>query len=251
MKSIRNLLLLCLVFITIPFAFAQQADSLPSEFTDTIQTYEIVEVFAAFPGGLDSMNKFVMRNLRYPDIALENCIQGTVIASFIVERDGSISNIEILKSIGGGCDEEVIRIIHKMPKWTPGYQRGVPVRVKMKMPLKFKMSGCEKLKLHLNEDVEQIVNERFPKGITGLQNFFESQGIFFKIADYVRSKSPAHITLTIAPNGTFTVADIAIPYCSKCGKELEKDLKKMPQWKAAAGSKPVTISFQIIPEEEK
>ena len=228
-------------------SFAQSEDSLASE-TDTTQTYEIVEVIATFPGGTDSLNKYIMRNLRYPEVALENCIQGTVIASFIVERDGSISNIEILKSIGGGCEEEVIRIVSSMPKWTPGYQRGVPVRVKMKMPLKFRMSGCDQLKLVFTDKGQQVINERFPTGTNGLHNFFVTQGIFSNLSDYVSSKSPAHITLSIAPDGKYTISEVTVPYCSKCDKEIVKDLKKMPVWRATSASAPISVSFQIVPE---
>ena len=73
-------------------------------------------------------------------MAIEAGIQGTVYVSFIVEKDGSISHVNVARGIGGGCDEEAVRVIRKMPKWSPGKQRSIPVRVKINVPIKFKLS---------------------------------------------------------------------------------------------------------------
>ena len=86
-------------------------------------------------------------NLSYPQEALDEGIQGTVYVSFIVEKDGSISHIKVLRDIGGGCGEEAMRVVALMPKWEPGTQRGKPVRVQFNMPVKFTLSdGKEKRK---------------------------------------------------------------------------------------------------------
>jgi protein TonB len=99
-----------------------------------------VEQNAEFPGGPAAMAQFIQKNLKYPEIALENQIEGTVVVEFVVEKDGSISNIKVLKDIGGGCGNEAMRIIKMMPKWTPGKQRDMAVRVKMRAPIKFKIN---------------------------------------------------------------------------------------------------------------
>jgi TonB family protein len=99
--------------------------------------FTVVEEQPFFPGGEEARLKFIMNNIHYPDTAIKNKIQGKVFVNFIVEIDGSISHVRVLKGIGGGCDEEAVRVIKMMPKWMPGRQRGIPVRVQFNLPIKF------------------------------------------------------------------------------------------------------------------
>lgn len=110
------------------------------EKADDDKIHDFSEQNAEFPGGPAAMAQFIQKNLKYPEIALENQIEGTVVVEFVVEKDGSISNIKVLKDIGGGCGNEAMRIIKMMPKWTPGKQGDMPVRVKMRAPIKFKIN---------------------------------------------------------------------------------------------------------------
>lgn len=100
--------------------------------------YTVVDQMPQFQGGPEGLGSFIRSNLSYPREALDNKIQGVVVASFIVEKDGSVSNIEIIKGIGYGCDQEVIRLIRLMPKWTPGKKDNANVRVKLNIPVEFK-----------------------------------------------------------------------------------------------------------------
>ena len=93
--------------------------------------------YPEFPGGLDALMGYLSKNIEYPPLARENNIQGRLVLSFIIEKDGSISHIEVLRSLGWGCDEEAIRVIQSMPRWTPGKNNGNPVRVRMNLPVKF------------------------------------------------------------------------------------------------------------------
>lgn len=105
------------------------------------EIFRVVENAPAFPGGDLARSRFLQQNIKYPIMAKESGIQGTVTVTFVVERDGSVTNVKILRGIGGGCDEEALRVIRNMPKWEPGKQRGKPVRVQFNMPLKFTLSG--------------------------------------------------------------------------------------------------------------
>lgn len=96
-----------------------------------------VEDVPEFVGGESAMLEFIKNTIKYPDEAKKEGIQGRVFISFIVEKDGQISNVEVLRGIGGGCDEEAMRVVKSMPNWTPGQQRGNPVRVQFRMPIKF------------------------------------------------------------------------------------------------------------------
>ncbi|MDR0437606.1 MAG: M56 family metallopeptidase [Bacteroidales bacterium] len=121
-------------FLKIPPAYA---GNLPTEADDEDEVFIIVEVNAGFPGGDEARMKFLADNIRFPAEARKKGIQGTVHTSFVVEKDGSLSNVRIIRGIGGGCDEEVIRVIESMPKWIPGQQRGKNVRVQFNLPVRF------------------------------------------------------------------------------------------------------------------
>ncbi|MFA4853498.1 MAG: energy transducer TonB [Bacteroidales bacterium] len=97
----------------------------------------IVEIMPKFKGGEQAMYKWLSKKIKYPKNAKENEITGTVIITFVIEKNGSVSNVEILKGIGGGCEEEALRVIKLMPKWKPGKQSGVPVRVQFNLPIIF------------------------------------------------------------------------------------------------------------------
>jgi TonB family protein len=101
------------------------------------KTFTVVEVMPEYPGGVNEMMKFLAENIKYPTVAKENGISGKVYVTFIVEKDGLIGDITILRGIGAGCDEEAIRVIKMMPKWKPGTQRGQAVRVQYNLPIKF------------------------------------------------------------------------------------------------------------------
>lgn len=101
------------------------------------EIYIITEQEPKFPGGKKGLTKYLSKNLHYPEAARENNIEGRVIVQFVIEKDGNVSNIKVLRDIGGGCGEEAIRVIQEMPKWTPAKQRGKPVRCQFTLPLNF------------------------------------------------------------------------------------------------------------------
>ncbi len=101
------------------------------------EIFEIVEIQPEFVGGMEAFRAFLSKNLRYPNAAQRSNIQGRVYLNFTVEPDGSLSNINILRGIGFGCDEEAVRVMKLTPKWKPGKQAGRAVRVKFTMPIVF------------------------------------------------------------------------------------------------------------------
>lgn len=104
------------------------------------KVFMVVEDDPSFPGGEAKMMKYIQKHLKYPEMAKEMDVSGTVIVGFIVETDGSITNIQVLKGIGGGCDKEAKRVIKNMPEWKPGKQRGRAVRVNVKVPIRFRLN---------------------------------------------------------------------------------------------------------------
>jgi periplasmic protein TonB len=101
------------------------------------EIFTVVEEQPAYPGGEEARMKYLQENIKYPEEAKELGIQGRVFVTFVVEVDGSITDVRVLRGIGGGCDEEAVRVVRGFPKWVPGKQRGVPVRVQFNLPIKF------------------------------------------------------------------------------------------------------------------
>lgn len=101
--------------------------------------FQVVEKMPSFPGGDAALFKFLGDNVKYPVIAQENGVQGRVICQFVVNKDGSIVDVEVVRSVDASLDKEAIRVIKSMPKWSPGQQRGKPVRVKYTLPVNFKL----------------------------------------------------------------------------------------------------------------
>lgn len=101
--------------------------------------FVVVEKSPEFPSGDDSLYAFIGRNIKYPEAAKKNKIEGRVFVTFVIEKDGQVSSAKILRDIGGGCGEEALRVVNSMPKWKPGTQRGNPVRVQFNLPIMFQL----------------------------------------------------------------------------------------------------------------
>src|SRR5690606_36028861 len=98
-----------------------------------------VEQMPVFGAGMNDLFAYLSREIKYPAIARENGISGTVVIQFIIDRKGNVTNVELLKGIGGGCDQEALRVVKKMPAWSPGKQQGRVVSVKFTLPVMFKL----------------------------------------------------------------------------------------------------------------
>ncbi|MBF1565293.1 MAG: energy transducer TonB [Prevotella salivae] len=137
MKTRKNVSLkVALMMLVLLFSFM----------TSTAQTkkndmvFDVVEVMPQFPGGQIAMLKYIMENMKYPEQAMKEGIQGRVAVRFIVEKDGSISDVKPILSVHPLLNKEAVRVVESMPKWTPGKQNGKPVRVRYNLPVMFKLN---------------------------------------------------------------------------------------------------------------
>lgn len=106
---------------------------------DEGEIFEVVEQQPAFPGGMDKLMQWLSKNLKYPASAQENGTQGRVVVQFVVNKDGSIVEPKVIKSVDPALDKEAIRVVSAMPHWQPGKQRGKPVRVRFTLPVTFRL----------------------------------------------------------------------------------------------------------------
>ena len=114
----------------IPYAGEEEEEE-----EDVVRYY--VEENAVFGNGDEDLIKYFARNIKYPRVAIETGIEGSVYVSFVIEKDGSLTNAKIIRGIGGGCDEEALRVLNNMPRWKPAKQNGLKVRQGFKIPIKF------------------------------------------------------------------------------------------------------------------
>lgn len=103
------------------------------------KVYSFVQKFPEFPGGEAALVKYLVENIKYPVMALENGIQGNVILQFTVDKEGRIDDIVIVRDIGGGCGQEAVRVVSNMPRWIPGEQQGQKVSVRYTLPVRFQL----------------------------------------------------------------------------------------------------------------
>jgi len=103
------------------------------------EIFTIVEDMPSFPGGEEALFKYLAQNIKYPQIAKEAGITGRVFVNFVIDKEGNVTDVKVLRGIGGGCDEEAVRVVKNMPKWSAGKQRGKPVKVSYNLPIKFSL----------------------------------------------------------------------------------------------------------------
>lgn len=121
--------------VEVKYVPVQVVETEPEEQT----IFEVVEHMPEFPGGQAALMQYLAKNIKYPTIAQENGTQGRVIVQFVVNRDGSIVDAKVVRSVDPYLDKEALRVINTMPKWKPGMQRGKPVRVKYTVPVMFRL----------------------------------------------------------------------------------------------------------------
>ena len=120
-----------------PVTGAVMGPTIIQEESDEDEIFQVVEEMPEFPGGEEALLKYLAKNIHYPERAREQGIKGTCVISFVINKDGTVVEPKLDKSLEPSCDNEAMRVIRTMPKWKPGKQRGKPVRVKYTVPVRF------------------------------------------------------------------------------------------------------------------
>ncbi len=150
----KKIILFALFILNGYYSLAQEkADSVDDEISS------IAEVLPEFPGGMAGWAKHLGKNLQYPVIARELNISGKVFIQFVIEKDGSLTDAKVIKGVGGGCDEEALRVVKLSPAWKPGIQNGRPVRVSYVVPITFKVFDEENQPMYVLDGKEISYNE--------------------------------------------------------------------------------------------
>jgi periplasmic protein TonB len=138
MLVMKNLSVFLYLFFALHISFAQEAEPIKPDITASAAN---IEVLPAFPGGEEALQMYLAKNLRYPELAKEKNISGVVVLQFLIQTDGSIADVKVIKPLGGGCDEEALRVINLMPKWSPALSNGQEVDCIYTLPIRFVLVG--------------------------------------------------------------------------------------------------------------
>ena len=217
-------------------------EGLSTDKPDNDTVFSICEVMPEFPGGTEKFMEYLSGNIKYPEAAKDKNISGRVFIQFVVEKDGSVTNVGVMRGIGGGCDEEAIRVVKAMPKWKPGLQDGKPVRVSYILPVNFKLDEKAKEAEDMNKaksDKTEIwdipeTKPSFRGGNSALQQYIQDNLVVpEKYADMdTKAEYRVLVRFVIAEDGTITDVETVKPDPSKTdlNEEAVRVVKGMPKW---------------------
>ena len=236
----------------------EQLFDLATSYEDTV--YQIVEQMPQYTGGEEAMMKYVAENIKYPQAAKDKNISGRVFVSFVIEKDGSVSNVKVVRGIGGGCDEEAARVIKEMPKWKPGMQKGKPVRVNYMMPIFFKLDDGQLAKSVKKEKannpdmtpdkngVYQIVEEmpKFPGGEDALMDYVSKNVVYPKEAQEKGISGRVFVGFIVEKDGSVSNVKVLRGIGGGCDEEAVRVISGLPKWRPGKQEgKPVRVSYQM------
>lgn len=207
------------------------------------KTYEMFDIQKAptFPGGEAEMLKFLSANIKYPALARENGIQGTVVLSFVVQADGAVGEVTILRDIGAGCGKEVLRVVSMMPRWTSGEANGKPVRVRYTLPVRFKLEGDEPAQ---PAPPPPLPPAEFPGGKAALDAFLDKNVKYPKQARRAGVEGQVTVECQVGTDGKLLNPKVVKSLHSACDKEALRVVKKMPNW-VRRRSGPLTVKIEV------
>ena len=203
------------------------------------EIFQVVEERPQFPGGDAELMKFLQQNVKYPKEAQEQGKQGRVIVQFVVNTDGSISNDTIVRSVDPSLDAEAVRIVRNMPNWTPGKQKGEPVRVRFTLPVTFRLSGDApkqaaeaKQPEATGDEIFKVVEDRpqFPGGDAELMKFLQQNVKYPKEAQAQGKQGRVIVQFVVEKDGSITDAKVLKPVDPLLDAEALRIVNMMPKW---------------------
>ena len=208
------------------------------------EIFQVVEEQPMFPGGMEEMMKFLQQNIKYPIEAQEQGKQGRVIVQFVVNKDGSISNDSVIRSVDPLLDAEALRVVRSMPNWKPGKQRGKEVRVRFTLPVSFRLSGGstdkaqESTKVAQTEnassrdEIFQVVEEmpEYPGGMSELMKYFSTNMRYPKEAQSKGIQGRVIVQFVVNTDGSITEAKVVKPVDPQLDAEALRVVNAMPNW---------------------
>ena len=208
------------------------------------EIFQVVEEQPMFPGGMGELMKYLQKEIKYPKEAQEQGVQGRVIVQFVVNKDGSITEAKVMKSVHPLLDAEALRVMGTMPNWTPGKQKGEPVRVRFTLPVSFRLSGGstdkaqEPAKVAQTEnassgdEIFQVVENmpEYPGGMSELMKYLQKEIKYPKEAQEQGKQGRVIVEFVVEKNGSITEAKVMKPVDPLLDAEALRVVSAMPNW---------------------
>lgn len=262
MKTIITLSLSIALFCTSLTSFSQTLDPAASPTgMDGDKLFTAVEIQPTFRGGAQAFSNFLRNNINYPATAKQQKIQGRVFARFVVEKDGSLTDIEIMREPGGGLGDEATRVLKLSPKWIPGIQNGRPVRVMFTVPMNFSLGTPNlneppsEMALHPMPSADTAggktfsaveVAPAFPGGEAAFAKFLGDNVVYPKSAKKKNVTGRVFVQFIVERDGSLTDFRILRDPGEGLGDEAIRVLKLSPKWQPGVqNSKPVRVQFTV------
>ncbi|MEE4259504.1 MAG: M56 family metallopeptidase [Bacteroidales bacterium] len=220
----------------------KQVDPTGEVSKDTEATFEVVEVMPEYPGGMGALIDYLGSNIKYPEQAKKDGIEGKVFVNFVIEKDGSVGETKVLRGIGGGCDEEAMRVVSEMPYWSPGMQRGQAVRVSYNLPISFKLDEKDK------DTIFTVVEEmpEFPGGTEALFAYISKNIKYPAKAKKEKIQRRVFISFVVEKSGKVSNVNILRGIGGGCDEESLRVVTEMPVWKPGLqDGKPVRVQYNL------
>ena len=232
-----KLLFTTLLLLTASLNYAQvQHDN------DTVIFIDVEEP-PTFPGGDSALVAYLKHNLHYPPAEKEKGIQGRVFVGFVIEKDGSVSSVEVKRGIGEECDAEAVRVVKEMPNWEPGKQSGIVVSMAMVLPINFKIVAPP-IDTTIYTTVEKMPT--FPGGEFKMYEFLAMNIRYPQRARQDGYSGTVYVRFIVEPDGTITNIEVAKGVGGGCSEEAVRVVKMMPNWiPGEAFGKKVRVTYTL------
>jgi TonB family protein len=242
---------------TTVITYDPKKDKLPV--TDTVpytgkEVFTAVENTPTFPGGQKAFEKFLAQTIKYPAEAVKNKVQGRSIITFIIEKDGSLTDLKVVRALGNGTDEEAIRALQASPKWKPGKQNGHTVRVQYTVPVSFVLDKNSKSAAVISKEqlgdksvftaVEQV--PAFPGGEAGFSKFISATIKYPKAAREANVQGRVIASFIVEKDGSLTDIKVIRGIGYGADEETVRMLRTSPNWKPGMqNGKPVRVAYSV------
>jgi TonB family protein len=208
----------------------------PAPIVDNSEVFVVVEDQPQFPGGNAAMMKFLGENIKYPVEAQQKGTEGRVIVNFVVEKDGSLSDFNVVNSIDPLLDAEALRVLESMPKWIPGKQRGEEVRVRFTLPVVFRLQAKDDKKTAMpsasNEVFVVVENQpEFPGGNAAMMKFLSDNIKYPKSAQDNGIQGRVIVNFVVEKDGSLSDVQVVHSQDPALDKEAVRVIESMPKWK--------------------
>lgn len=208
---------------------------IPGNAQNDEDVFFVVEEMPEFPGGDKELRKYIVDNVKYPEEAQKNNIEGKVFVSFVVGKEGNVKNATIVRGVAPSVDQEALRVVSNLPKWKPGRQKGETVNVKFTVPINFQLNG-EKNIMESAEDEEmmvfQVVEEmpEFPGGKIAMQKFITDNVKYPESAKKEGVTGKVYVSFVVSKDGEVKDAKVVRGVNSALDEEALRVIKSMPDW---------------------